>query len=364
MHRKQFRNEENMKTINLVMIAKNEERCLKRCLESARPLVDEIILVDTGSVDKTKQIASEFGAKLFDFQWVNDFSAARNFALQQSDSDWNLVLDADEYLAEGTRKELNSFLETPNQLGAIQRRDAYPDNGEISYGISYTTRLLPRGVFFTGKIHEQVDSSLPRIPLPLVFDHDGYMFVNKSERNLPMLIAELTDHPDDSYLLYQIAATYRNLNQFQQAAEYFQQFYQKTSHHENYWVRGITSYLYTLIELKDFDKALELVLQEEPGLSQYADFEFACGIFFMKLVLSDVKKYISYLPNIEASYLKCLNIGEISQHQGVLGTGSFKAAYNLGTWYEVSGNMQKAKYYYQQAARDGYDLAINRLKTI
>ena len=73
--------------INLVMIVKNEERCLRRCLRAAKSLVDEIIIADTGSSDRTKTIAKELGAAVGDFQWVDDFSAARNFALAHSDGD-------------------------------------------------------------------------------------------------------------------------------------------------------------------------------------------------------------------------------------------------------------------------------------
>ena len=78
--------------INLVMIVKNEERSLKRCLEAVKPLVDRMIVVDTGSYDRTREIAEKMGAELYSFTWINDFSAAKNFALDQSDGDWNLVL--------------------------------------------------------------------------------------------------------------------------------------------------------------------------------------------------------------------------------------------------------------------------------
>ena len=73
-----------MITISLCMIVKNEEKKLERCLSSYAPLMDEIIVVDTGSTDKTKEIASRFTDKIYDFEWINDFSAARNFAFSPS----------------------------------------------------------------------------------------------------------------------------------------------------------------------------------------------------------------------------------------------------------------------------------------
>src|SRR3990167_8792325 len=88
-----------MSTISLCMITKNEEKWLEQCLNSVKEIVDEIIIVDTGSTDKTKEIAKKFNAKFFDFKWIGDFSAARNESLNHATKDWILVLDADETIA-------------------------------------------------------------------------------------------------------------------------------------------------------------------------------------------------------------------------------------------------------------------------
>ena len=84
----------------------------------------------------------------------------------------------------------------------------------------------------------------------------------------------------------------------------------------------------------------------------------------MKRVLSDVGRYLSLLPKIEASYLKGLSLGEHPELGGVVGTGSFKAAYNLGAWYEVSGQKDQAVRYYRMAADQGYEPASGRLREI
>ena len=81
--------------INLVMIMKNEERSLERCLKQAGGIVDEIIIADTGSTDRSVEIAEKSGAKIWKYEWNDDFAAARNFALEHSDAEWNLILDAD-----------------------------------------------------------------------------------------------------------------------------------------------------------------------------------------------------------------------------------------------------------------------------
>ena len=145
-----------MKTLGLVMIVKNEERCLAKCLDAVKDLVDKIYITDTGSTDKTKEIAASYGAILSDYVWNQDFSAARNFSLAQSDCDWNLVLDADEYLVSGKKEDILQFIEKGNYIGALQRQDSYKEaNGEVSRSYSYITRLFPKGTRYEGRVHEQ-----------------------------------------------------------------------------------------------------------------------------------------------------------------------------------------------------------------
>ena len=91
--------------ISLCMIVKHEEKNLERCLSSYAPLMDEIIVVDTGSVDKTKEIASRFTDKIYDFEWINDFSAARNFAFSKAGCDYIFSADADEVLDKENREQ-------------------------------------------------------------------------------------------------------------------------------------------------------------------------------------------------------------------------------------------------------------------
>ena len=121
--------------LNLVMIVKNEERSLRRCLKAAKALVDQVIIADTGSSDRTAEIAKSMGAVVVEFPWVNDFSAARNFALDHSDADWNLVLDADEYLRPCSRRTLERILTSRGGtwLGGLTRYDSFEELDELAY---------------------------------------------------------------------------------------------------------------------------------------------------------------------------------------------------------------------------------------
>ncbi|MBS3100698.1 glycosyltransferase family 2 protein [Candidatus Woesearchaeota archaeon] len=98
-------------TISLCMITKNEGRYLEQCLNSVGEIADEIIIVDTGSTDKTKEIAKKFKAKIIDFKWIDDFSAARNESLKHATKDWILVMDADEVIEEKDLKKIKDAIE-------------------------------------------------------------------------------------------------------------------------------------------------------------------------------------------------------------------------------------------------------------
>lgn len=355
-----------MKTIGLVMIVKNESRSLEKSLSLAGKLVDEIYITDTGSTDKTLEIAQRYQAHISNFGWCNDFAAARNFALKQSPCDWNLVLDADEYLISGKKKDILRFIEAGTHIGAIERHDSYREaNGEISQSCVFTTRLIPKGAYYEGRVHEQIISPLPIAPLPLVFNHDGYLYGGKGERNLEILLEELNENPDDPYTLYQIARTLWLMKNYFEADNYFAKFYRLVPETgTGYRVNGVITYIYNLMELKKYEEGFRIIENEKQRLGIYADYHFACGTFYTQAIFSDVQRYVGYLPEIESSYRECLEIGEVPGHEGVLGNGSFKAAYNLGVWFEVNGKIKEALYYYRMSANAGYQPAKERMKKI
>lgn len=356
--------------INLVMIVKNEGRSLERCLKAAKPLVDEMIVVDTGSTDNTKEIAGKMGARVWEFAWVDDFSAARNFALDHSGADWNLVLDGDETLRPWGRRRLEKALKSREGiwLGGITIYNSFKDQDGISISASINPRILPRGIRYMGAIHEQPEGNYPCYPiLSMEADHDGYLFTDKGERNLPYLRRAAAEYPEDGYYQYQLAVTLRNLKRLEESLGYFRRFYALAGSEDAYRGDGVVLYLYTLLDLGTnghLDEAAGIVEKEESTLGEWPDFCFVCGLFTMKRVLSDVARYIGLLPDIERYYQKCLALGERPEMGGVVGTGSFKAAYNLGAWYEVSGQVELAKRYYDMAAEEGYGPAVGRLKEL
>src|SRR5690554_6641792 len=98
-----------MYKISLCMIVKNEEEVLAQCLDSVKDICDEIIIADTGSTDRTKEIAGKYTDKIYDFEWIDDFSAARNFAFSKATMDYILWLDADDVLLGEDQEKLKKL---------------------------------------------------------------------------------------------------------------------------------------------------------------------------------------------------------------------------------------------------------------
>ena len=122
-----------MSKISLCMIVKNEEAYLEECLTSVKDLVSEIIIVDTGSTDKTKEIAKKFGAKIIDFTWIDDFAAARNASIKQATGDWILVLDADEVIAKKDFETIKTLIADKETMGYFLEQRNYTNNNRL-YG--------------------------------------------------------------------------------------------------------------------------------------------------------------------------------------------------------------------------------------
>lgn len=344
------------------MIVKNEEKVLARCLKSVEGLVDEKIIVDTGSTDRTIEIAESFGAIVYQFEWENDFAKARNFALSKATHPHRLILDADEYIISWDREELNKL--GVHQIGVVTLFDQYQKEGEIKQAKSYLSRMIPENTYYVGAVHEQIESPLSRVRIPIEIGHDGYLHVDKSERNLSILYTLLEEAPNDSYTLYQIAHTLFVAKRYKEADKYYRQYYKMSQLNEVYRCGAIVDYLYNMIELGDLNEGLVLIEAEKTRYSDSPDFYFVCGHFYRELILSDINKYINYLPYIERSFLRCLEIGETDKYDSVVGTGSYEAAYNLGAWYEVIGQMEQARRYYEMAMKAGYIRAKERLSAL
>lgn len=187
-----------MKTISLCMIVKNEEKVLERCLSSICSIVDEIIIVDTGSTDHTKEIAKKFTTNIYDFAWIDDFSAARNYSFSKATKDFILWLDADDVLLEIDQKKLTNLKQQlTNRIDAIYflYDCGIDDFGNVSLSF-YRERLLRREKNFKwhDPVHEYIkvngatiieDIHVTHKPLPKKNGRNLIIYENLIKKGIP-----------------------------------------------------------------------------------------------------------------------------------------------------------------------------------
>jgi len=203
--------------LTLAMIVRDEESHLARCLDSVEGLVDEIVVVDTGSTDGTMRVASSRGAKVTRLEWTDDFSAARNRSLEQATHDWVLVLDADEVVQEQDALALERQLDDPSLLALeLTLVNEYGRGETRSFRSTRLFRNRPE-IRYRFPVHEQVTPSIAKLVRdgqgttalgPIVVRHFGYTPEmieqrHKTERNRGILRAYLDSGGDDLYIEYQ-----------------------------------------------------------------------------------------------------------------------------------------------------------------
>lgn len=221
--------------ISLCMIVKNEAANLRPCLQSVAPLFDEIIVVDTGSSDNTREIAAELGAQVHSFEWCDDFSAARNAALAHATGEWIFWLDADDRLDAENRARLNDLFErVRSQPLSASRRVYIMTTVSLSRHSSEPATLISHARLFqshpelrwTGRVHEQIVPALEKFGDELIYsdiriEHVGYLdpafCQRKANRDLRLLRMDYATDPDNAVTLFLLGTTYLRTGQTHQA---------------------------------------------------------------------------------------------------------------------------------------------------
>ncbi len=219
-------------TLSLCMIVKNEAKTVAGCIASVKSAMDEIVVVDTGSADNTKEIARDMGAKVFDFPWCDDFSAARNESIRRATGDYILWLDADDLVDEVEVQKLillkKTFPPERNKAYYLVVNNQSPLDGETHF---HHMRLFPRipGAFFEGRVHEQIFHRLNRLGIEsvqtdIVIRHTGYHDISavhkKSERNLQIILKELQSAPDSPLFNFNAARTLAAMGRMEEGVRY------------------------------------------------------------------------------------------------------------------------------------------------
>ena len=315
--------------VSACIIVKNEETDLPRCLMSLRPLAAEIIVVDTGSTDRTRDIATAFGARVFEESWTGDFSAARNSSLQQAEGDWILVVDADEVIAArdlDTLRQMTAkrggktawtflsrnYVMRGNTMGWTANDGTYaPEEAGSGWIPSRKVRLFPndRRIRFENPVHELVEPSLERIGIPMTespvpIHHYGKLNEDrcaaKGESYYEMGKKKLAEQQESAQAFCELALQAQELGKYEEAFDLWQQSIRLAPDRPQSYL----SLRYVCLEMDRFDEALaaaRTALELAPTMKEAI---YNCGL--CELYAGDAPRAVSLFEDLvrrEPGYL-------------------------------------------------------------
>ena len=354
--------------LSVCIITKNEKNKLEQCLKALQGLDVEIVVVDTGSTDGTKEMAAGYTDRIFDFVWQDDFSLARNYAAEKASYDMIMMLDSDEYVQKMDMASIEKAVrDNPGKVGRIRRINSLDRGGEGQEISEYISRIYDRTLYhYEGRIHEQVTPirdnggdgkwDIKAYQTDIVVLHDGYCgseeeMQKKIKRNITMLLRELKEEEqkDDPYLLYQLGKSYYVAGEYEDAIAAFDRVLcQDLNPKLEYVIDMIQAYGYSLLKAGRTEQALSLegVYEEFGGT---ADFRFLMGLIYMNNGLFDraVEEFLR-ATKAKSAYTK--------------GADSYLAYYNAGVICECRGDLKRAAEYYGKCG--SYQRAQERLVSI
>ncbi len=257
--------------ISVCIITKNEAERLEQCLQALQSFSFEIVVVDTGSTDNSKEIARKYTDKVFDFIWIDDFSAARNYAAKCAAHNIIFPIDTDEIV---TSLDLNALQEAianhPRSVGYVKRLDYFEAGSEVRHYDVMIERIYDRRYYhFERPIHEVIlplsDISYSSYETTVTLDHIGYLgdknaLQNKAERNLALLQKETEKSPEDPYPYFQIGQSYMLMRDHEHACESFKEAIARNpAPTESYTRILVNNYGNALIELDRPEESIKLL---------------------------------------------------------------------------------------------------------
>ncbi|WP_369900231.1 glycosyltransferase [Bacillus manliponensis] len=302
--------------ITACLIVKNEEDMLRRCLESLQGGVDEIVIVDTGSTDKTKEIAKEFTDKVHDFEWTDDFAEARNYAASYATGEWIIAVDADECVdPENFKAALEEIKEHDGKYDtyAVEIINFVGESANSSI-VNNMARVYRNDdtIHFEGAIHEQLmkkDGEQNLVLSSVKLYHYGYLKNviekhNKQERNMKIIKKELKSGKDKGFTHFNYGQELRRLGKTKEALDAFIIAFQHKGSVKPDWVGKCLYFIIeSLVELKRYEDALTIINDAEELFANTPDFPFWRGETYLKQNrYEDAKEVFSHIINNEHEY--------------------------------------------------------------
>ncbi len=342
-------------SLSACMIVKNEEKFLPQCLKSIKDAVDEIIIVDTGSTDRTVEIAHSFGAKVYHHPWKNSFSEARNHSLHYATCDWVLQIDADETLELEDVPLLHDIISTcPYDAILVAIYSELP--GCVSK--HYFTRIFRRGkARYEGIVHNQLVFEGEVLPSEIKLRHYGYNLSEedmkkKYKRTGDLLRQQLAENPKNIFALANLIRNYRNELDYEQVIAHGEKALatfggQTEQHVRNQMQRIYVDYAYGLIRTQRWDKAEEICKTALKDNVDFLDVLFLMGgIYLEKRQFGDALNYFrKYLIAKEKdSKQPSANLLIVDTYDS-----EHRAYNNIGECYKNLGMPNEAEVAYKKA---------------
>lgn len=350
------------------MIVKNEEKYLRKCLSSVQPLVDEMIIVDTGSTDGTISIAKEFDAKIFYYEWDQHFSHARNYSLQQAKGDWILLMDGDDEFESEDYEAFHKLVDHSTKDAHYFKTLSYVGNAEGNNIVTNMNLRLLRNNHqyeFKGAIHEQITKISGKINHSdfsgeeIRIYHYGYLHhvaqeKNKRERNITIIERELEKDPYNSFHLFNLGNEYYAMGDQQKALECFDQVYKNINWNAGYAAKVVIRRILCLDELKNYALALQAIDEGIEKFPKYVDLELIRGWIYMKL-----KRYTLAIE----SFQHCIELGKPPINlEFINGAHSYRPNQALGDIYFKLEDYEKAYQCYEKMLPETKNIKIPLLK--
>lgn len=305
--------------LSIVMMVRNEEKYLSKTLESLKFLMNdidsELIILDTGSVDSTIEIAKKFTDKVFFASWNNDFAHMRNISISHASGEWILILDADEQLTnyDKLKEFFNSDLCNKYNSASISLKNIFSED-EKSYNIAPILRMFRnfKGFKYEGAIHEQPKFKHPIYNNIATFNHYGYLFEDeevkqlKDNRNKKILLEEIEKNPNDPYINYQLGKNYMLSNGSEDALYYMEKaykIYEKLSYIPIFLTLDLAS-LY--VSLNEFNKCEKICIRYIKNDNKNIDIYYYLATSQKQLSqyrqsIDNYKRYLYLLENYHLS---------------------------------------------------------------
>ncbi len=334
--------------LSLCMIMRDEEEHLARCLASVQGVVDEIVIVDTGSVDRSIEIAEGFGARIIHETWAGDFAAPRNTSIEAATGDWILVLDADEELVDGGR--LRELLHDEHLEGYCLREVNFiGEERGIESVVNSAFRLFRNrpAYRYSGALHEQIMGTVDPEGgactrfVGIEIHHYGYLeptnrAKEKTDRNMAIVMAEVRRTPTDSFTLFNAGVEFQRVGDFDTALDYFRRSFTELSSLKAYYASLLLRNIVASLNcLERWDEALDVLADALQAYPDFTDLHYLQG-----QIHSSRREYRAAVK----SFRRAIDLGDHGgdRYLAQAGMGSFYSWHSLGLLHEMMGDSHEA----------------------